>query len=233
MKQFLKILMFLVVIVFFTAGSSMADTIVFDDQYANWPDQVVTITSDTYGSPQIQTVEVTTDDDGYLQTIEITMVNRLIWDSLFINTGIDNTIDEFDDTVWDSWDYFIQDFTSDNSTGATFYSVSSDSYTYTTSTSGRVGHVNGIDSGLTVESDYLTSVVWSGAIDWVDEINSYTLTYTFVDNKILLGQYFTIGYSPYCANDVFLSSVPEPTTMLLFGAGLIGLAAVGRRKFIK
>ncbi len=29
------------------------------------------------------------------------------------------------------------------------------------------------------------------------------------------------------------SSVPEPTTMLLFGSGLLGLAAYGRKRFFK
>ena len=39
------------------------------------------------------------------------------------------------------------------------------------------------------------------------------------------------GSSTYSGSPV--ASVPEPATMLLFGAGLIGLAGLGRKKFKK
>jgi hypothetical protein len=45
----------------------------------------------------------------------------------------------------------------------------------------------------------------------------------FNDMKIM-------GYAPHGIQITSAAPVPEPTTMLLFGAGLVGLAAVGRRK---
>ncbi len=50
----------------------------------------------------------------------------------------------------------------------------------------------------------------------------------------LLGQDFIIGFSPDCANDVIYAEVnnpvPIPTSILLFGSGLIGLVGIRRRK---
>ena len=63
--------------------------------------------------------------------------------------------------------------------------------------------------------------------------NPYLLITTSLTNEMQNVQEWGLHWTMECANDVIegsFSPVPEPATVLLFGAGLAGLAAFGRRR---
>lgn len=219
------------------AGSQtfLDDTLVF-------PNYTGTNMVDTIIGPHIDNMIVNWDDNGYLTSIVINASSSYYqWDSLFINTGsVAGTGN------WDDWDYLVHtgSGTFGNQEGASsvpgqgLYAVS-ENYNYTHNSTNRIDHVNGINAAdlKMVEKDFYGVLAnpTSGL---------YTLTYDFTSlgTKILLGDNFVIGYTPYCANDVILAygnglgspspggMVPEPATMILFGAGIAALAGWSRRR---
>jgi hypothetical protein len=109
-------------------------------------------------------------------------------------------------------------FTSDNhkvmdSTGGSYY-YNHDFYT----TIKQGTKVTNLNNGFSIAGDYTISI-------WID-LNDLGDLGSAID--ILWG-------TATCANDVVkgTANVPEPSTMLLFGTGFLGLAMIGRKKLFK
>mgnify|MGYP000645737769 CR=1 FL=1 len=210
--------------------NSEATTYTYNDIYANWPGHFVDA-RDEIGNPQITDVNgiKVTIDGGYLTQVVIYMDSSIRipsgwsgitpYDSLFINSNWNGTYADYQ-----SWDYYVLDYTQNTNTDGTLYSVGlSYDYEKAPSHSGwslRTGHPAGISTGLTsISTPPDFSVVWDGT----------KITYNFPSGLIEIDGQFVIGYSLWCANDVALTPVPEPTAVLLLGFGLVAVGLGARR----
>jgi hypothetical protein len=243
--------------IFLSASIAIATTIDFGDtsiywpgwdngqssQYGYPPDDV----SDTVGIPNFTggTAEV---QNGSL--IQLTFYNATTSSSYWwvLSPG-DLFIDTNSDEVWDyivdltNWTESGKNNSDPNEGDYNVYSVSLalDNLGYILSgndnSDGWTGFLIRDDHPVAYDGgSYYGQVSFSG---WDSSSPTSEYTFDFIEDGISLGDTFTIGWAPNCANDVIYETManptptPEPATMLLLGSGLIGLAGLGRKKFLK
>lgn len=251
-KKFLTSLALGVFSIGLMAGTSMATSLTFADTinyFPGWGNGTGDDLVDEIGTPRVGDMTITFDEtnNNRLQSVVINMEDRRIFDSLFINA--DKTSGE----SWDAWDYMIRDNRTFGVNGGTssgggfdqgvpwgyatwdaylaaegIYSVHDD-YEYTLvpaeETGDRENHPNGIEAA---DLSFVMGIS-PGFITWDAVHDLLTYNFTALNNfNIYLGDKFSFAYTPWCANDV--TKVPEPTSMLLFGAGLAGLVGIVTRR---
>jgi hypothetical protein len=215
-------------LVVFGMGTAVASTITtFSDSayyWAGWENGTADDTTDSIGGPEFSGGEYTISSSGNLTSMsfEYGVYNNIIQSGdLFVDKNSDSVWDYVLSTT-DQKIYDIQLGIWDKT--STLYKTSNE-YFGTSDLNYRQDHAVKIDESS------LTSI---GSFQ-LDDYNSNTASpIVFSGFDLDLGPEFIFGFTMNCANDVIFETgtnpVPIPTSILLLGAGLTGLAGIRRRQ---
>ena len=233
--------------------------VAFSDNIIHWPawsGSTYDNTHDVIGNPNISGGNVSISQGGYLTGVNFSYTSastrRIPAGDLFIDVGADS---DWDYVITTSGKNYVSDTQSfdysftEKYTGV-IYSFDSgfsalkgngyDEHYLITPNSGNLRYRHPValsDYGAGHASDIVDDTVYfdDGFYYWVTGDPKKEKILEFSEFSLdLLGQDFIIGFSPDCANDVIYAKinnpVPIPTSILLFGSGLIGLVGIRRRK---
>jgi len=235
--------------------------VAFSDNIIHWPSwsgSTYDNNHDVIGNPNISGGNVSISQGGHLTAVNFsytsTSTRRIPAGDLFIDVGADN---DWDYVITTSGTNYVSDTQSfdygfGKKSAGVVYSFDSGfsalkgdgdkKYYLITPRRGNLRYRHPValsDYGASQSSDIVDDTVYfdDGFYDWVTHYpGEPEKILNFSEFSLdLLGQDFIIGFSPDCANDVIYAKinnpVPIPTSVLLFGSGLVGLVGIRRRKF--